>query len=59
VRQRHDEKSFEFMQFFRVGTRIALYLDKKNTHIAWGESRSKNNKSGFIAQNNNGFAHGR
>jgi hypothetical protein len=47
------------MQFFRVGTRIALYLDKKNTHIAWGESRSKNNKSGFIAQNNNGFAHGR
>jgi hypothetical protein len=27
-------------------------------HITWGESRSKNKKSGFIAQNNNGFAHG-
>ena len=39
--------------------RLALYLGKNNTHITWGESRSKNNKAGFIAQNNNGFAHGR
>ena len=48
-----------FYVIFLLARHLLTFRGKKNTHITWGESRIKNNKLGFIAQNKNGFAHGR
>ena len=48
-----------FYVIFLLARHLLMFRGKKNTHITWGESRVKNNKLGFIAQNKNGFAHGR